>query len=207
MSNFNVDYIQSQAVKQLDLLDAQLNKNDYVRLVKKQLPPAVRPSYVVIGVAVLLFGVVYYAVGGRFVSNLVGYLYPLYESYRALAASKASATGQSESQWLTYWIVYGFFTLVESATDLLLYWIPFYYLLKIVFLVWLMAPNTKGASVIYENVIAPVLNKYESNIDAAGARVQRTAQRVAGDVLDVTKDQISPSAQTNETATQPGEGE
>jgi len=205
MSNLNLDYIQSQAVKQLDLLDAQLNKNDYVRLVKKQLPPAVRPSYVVIGVAVLLFVVVYYAVGGRFVSNLVGYLYPLYESYRALSASKAS--GQSESQWLTYWIVYGFFTIVESATDLLLYWIPFYYLIKIVFLVWLMAPNTRGASLIYDNVVAPILNKYESNIDAAGARVQRSAQRVAGDVLDVTKDQISPTAQTNETATQPGEGE
>ena len=207
MSNLNVDYIQSQAVKQLDLLDGQLNKNDYVRLVKKQLPPQVRPSYVVIGVAVLGFVIVYYALGGRFVSNLVGYLYPLYESYRALSAAKAS--GQSESQWLTYWIVYGFFTLVESATDLLLYWIPFYYVVKIVFLIWLMAPNTKGAAVIYENVIAPVLNKYESTIDAAGAKAQRSAQRVASDVLDVTKDQLSPSA-TNETAkpdSQPGEGQ
>ena len=37
--------------------------------------------------------------------------------------------------------VYGFVSIIESFTDVLLYWFPFYFFLKTVFLIWLMVPS------------------------------------------------------------------
>ncbi len=36
-----------------------------------------------------------------------------------------------DTQWLTYWVVYAAFGIIEYFTDLLLSWIPFYFLLKV----------------------------------------------------------------------------
>ena len=36
-----------------------------------------------------------------------------------------------DTQWLTYWVVYAAFGILEYFTDLLLSWIPFYFLAKV----------------------------------------------------------------------------
>ena len=36
-----------------------------------------------------------------------------------------------DTQWLTYWVVYAVFSVLEFFTDLLLSWFPFYFLLKV----------------------------------------------------------------------------
>jgi len=36
-----------------------------------------------------------------------------------------------DTQWLTYWVVYGFFSLVEAFSDIFLFWFPFYYMGKV----------------------------------------------------------------------------
>lgn len=33
--------------------------------------------------------------------------------------------------WLTYWVVYGVFSVAEFFSDLFLYWFPFYYVGKV----------------------------------------------------------------------------
>ena len=43
-----------------------------------------------------------------------------------------SPQGDDDTQWLTYWIVYSTFNILEYFTDLILFWIPFYSLLKVV---------------------------------------------------------------------------
>jgi len=52
-------------------------------------------------------------------------------------------------------------------TDFLALWIPFYYLLKIIFLIYLFHPSTQGAKQIYDVIIEPFLSKYEEQIDKA----------------------------------------
>lgn len=42
------------------------------------------------------------------------------------------------TQWLVYWVVYSFFSVVEIFAETLLYWIPFYYKFKLGFLLWAM---------------------------------------------------------------------
>ena len=145
------------------------------------LPPCAR-SFLAIGVSTFAVLFLVWGVGAQFVTNLVGFAYPLYESFRSLNAAASSATTHSQQLWLTYWVIYALFALVESLTDFFLYWIPFYHLVKIAFLVWCFLPSTRGAEVIYVKVVEPVLVRYEGKIDSVGREGRRAASRVISDV-------------------------
>jgi receptor expression-enhancing protein 5/6 len=54
----------------------------------------------------------------------------------------------------TYWVVFAAFVLVESFTDLLWEFIPFYFCFKIAFLVYCMSPQYQGAYQLHEHVIS-----------------------------------------------------
>ncbi|MBV97667.1 Receptor expression-enhancing protein 5, partial [Eschrichtius robustus] len=41
-----------------------------------------------------------------------------------------SPNKEDDTQWLTYWVVYGVFSIAEFFSDLFLSWFPFYYMLK-----------------------------------------------------------------------------
>ena len=67
---------------------------------------------------------------------------------------------------MTYWIVFAVFTISEEITDLLLsFWFPLYYECKICVLLWLISPATRGATLIYRQIIHPTLIKREEDID------------------------------------------
>lgn len=38
---------------------------------------------------------------------------------------------EDDTQWLTYWVVYGFFSIAEAFSDIFLSWFPFYYAGKV----------------------------------------------------------------------------
>lgn len=42
-----------------------------------------------------------------------------------------SPNKEDDTQWLTYWVVYGVFSIAEFFSDLFLSWFPFYYMLKV----------------------------------------------------------------------------
>ena len=53
-------------------------------------------------------------------------------------------------KWMMYWIVFALFTSIETFSDFFLsFWFPFYYEIKICFLIWLLSPATKGSSLLY----------------------------------------------------------
>nr|XP_021156770.1 receptor expression-enhancing protein 2 [Columba livia] len=89
---------------------------------------------------------------------------------------------------MMYWIVFAFFTTAETLTDIVLSWaercpvygvfmamderlnetrrrFPFYFELKIAFVIWLLSPYTKGSSVLYRKFVHPTLSSKEKEID------------------------------------------
>ena len=82
---------------------------------------------------------------------MIGFFLPAYFSMRALETPQP----QDDVQWLTYWVVYGFFTFIETFVDFVLYWFPFYYTFKTLAIVWLMLPQTQGAKLVYTKAIRP----------------------------------------------------
>ncbi|EYB84692.1 hypothetical protein Y032_0311g2129 [Ancylostoma ceylanicum] len=99
----------------------------------------------------------------RIVTLTAGTLYPAYRSYKAVRTKDV----REYVKWMMYWIVFAIYTFVETLADIFIsFWFPFYYQLKIVFVIWLLSPWTKGASILYRKWIHPTLSKHEQDIDA-----------------------------------------
>ncbi|KAL7372437.1 hypothetical protein ABVT39_016481 [Epinephelus coioides] len=93
----------------------------------------------------------------RTVVLFFGTLYPAYYSYKAVKTKNV----KEYVRWMMYWIVFALYTVVETITDLTLAWFPLYYELKIAFVIWLLSPYTRGASLIYRKCLHPLLSSRE----------------------------------------------
>jgi receptor expression-enhancing protein 5/6 len=89
---------------------------------------------------------------------------------------------------LVYWVVYSTFQIIEVFIDFLVYFIPFYNAFKLAWLLWLMLPQTKGASFLYDSVLKDFLKKNESRIDAAMADAKRQAGTMASEFSSATSE-------------------
>lgn len=79
---------------------------------------------------------------------------------------------------MMYWIVFAGFTAIETITDTFLsFWFPFYNESKLVLLLWLLSPATRGSSLIYRQFIHPTLLKRENYIDNMMRQVQEQGCR------------------------------
>lgn len=92
---------------------------------------------------------------------------------------------------MMYWIVFALFMAVETFTDIFISWyghrgsvgcgeglalpglapwwtlplcsprFPFYYEIKMAFVLWLLSPYTRGASMLYRKFVHPSLSRHE----------------------------------------------
>merc|ERR1712070_1072023 len=109
-----------------------------------------------------------------FICDIVGFVPPTIMSFKAIESNKASET----RHLLTYWVVFVFLSLVEIFGSVIIYWVPYYYFMKLIFLVYAFHPDTKGAETVYTRLIQPFMRKHESVIDNAVARVKETTKAV-----------------------------
>ena len=106
------------------------------------------PVYIVGGGAVLTLLVMYFIFGAGLLCNLCGFVYPVYASIQALETKEKG----DDTQWLTYWVIYAFFGLIEHFSDVILFWVPFYFSFKLGLLIWMMLPQQNGATFIYQAI-------------------------------------------------------
>jgi len=109
----------------------------------------------------------------RIVSSIVAFLYPGYASYKTL--SKRPASEEELERWLMYWSVLGCLLGFEYLAEWLVSWVPFYYPIKTLFLLYLALPQTQGASYLYVFHIQPFFHSHESQIDAGIASLKLQA--------------------------------
>jgi receptor expression-enhancing protein 5/6 len=149
---------QNKAGYYVGQLDKELSKYPVLNNLEQrtQIPKA----YSVIGgFALIVFLHTFNALAAP-VSNLVGWGLPAYLSFKAIE----TPSPHDDVQWLTYWVVFGFFNFLESfALRVLLYYLPWYYAFKSVFIVWLQLPAFRGAQITYFNVLKPVLANVSSS--------------------------------------------
>ncbi|XP_067035277.1 receptor expression-enhancing protein 2-like isoform X3 [Acropora muricata] len=76
----------------------------------------------------------------RVIMLVFGTLYPAYASYKAMKTKNV----REYVRWMMYWIVFALFITAELFADLIFgFWFPFYYELKIIFMLWLLLPASK----------------------------------------------------------------
>jgi len=133
-----------------------------------------------------------------FLCTILATTYPVYASFKALETEDKN----DDTQWLTYWIVFSVFALFESLADELVFWVPFYYELKLLILIALQIPQLQLASTLYTVYLRPILKRNEAKIDSAIGEAseftekaihnisQRASQQIAsGTVLGASKNE------------------
>jgi receptor expression-enhancing protein 5/6 len=159
--------VQEKAQAHLSQLDKELSKYPALNNFEKQ--TSVPKVYAILGLVGLYFFLIFFNIAGAFLVNTAGFVIPAYYSLNALF----SASKVDDTQWLTYWVVYAFLTVFESAVNAV-YWFPFYYTFKFVLVLWMALPQTAGAQIIFRSFLHPVFSRYfsESGSTAANLRAQ-----------------------------------
>ncbi|KAI9677528.1 MAG: ER membrane protein DP1/Yop1 [Caeruleum heppii] len=155
--------------RQIGLTLRQLSKYPALNNFEKQ--TSVPKVYVALGLVGVYFSLVFFNIGGQFLVNTAGFAIPSYYSLNALF----SASKVDDTQWLTYWVIYAFMTVIESAINAV-YWFPFYYTFKFIFLLWLSLPQFGGAQVIFRSFLQPVFARhFASSVGSTASNLRSKA--------------------------------
>ncbi|KAI0271738.1 TB2/DP1, HVA22 family-domain-containing protein [Gloeopeniophorella convolvens] len=145
-----------QAQSKVNYYVAQLDKelSKYPVLINLEQRTQVPKAYAFLGTVSVLTLLHFVNALAAPVSNLIGWGLPAYLSFKALE----SAGHDDDVQWLTYWVVFGFFNFLEGiALRPVLYYFPWYFSFKTLFILWLQLPAFRGAQTAYYTVLKPVL--------------------------------------------------
>lgn len=142
-----------------------------------------KPEYITLGLGTLLTLILLLTNIGQFTLMVVlVYLYPVYKSFKARENGNVAET----NRWLIYWTVFGF---VFAGTTLLslVVTLPNLWLVITIFFFGLYCALTDGQAYIYDNVMKPLLKKYEGTID----KYVQMAKDEANDVIKRGKREIA----------------
>jgi receptor expression-enhancing protein 5/6 len=148
----NVDKFVVQFHYLMAQLDKELSKYPTLNRLEAQLGGVVSKAHATVGILSIFSLFVFFNIAAGFLTNLLGWGIPAYLSMKALE----TPGHDDDTQWLTYWVIFGGFNFLESMSGLLVSWFPYYYTFKTCFILYLILPQTRGATVVYAKVFKPL---------------------------------------------------
>lgn len=148
--------LQQQALGAFQTFNNQVNRNGYLGKLEQQ--TNIPKHYIALGAVGLYFFMIFLNIGGigQLLANIAGLCVPGYYSLVALETPGST----DDTQYLTYWVVFAALSVVEFWSSFILYWVPFYWFLKSVFLLWLGSPEFGGANLVYRRFLRPLAHNF-----------------------------------------------
>ena len=102
---------------------------------------------------------VYLGIFESLITSLVGTLYPGFSTIKAIQKNK------DKKEWLTYWVIFGSFLIFDMFSTIIIKVVPYYFVVKIIFLIWMFIPGSNGCQIVYDFLISKVMKIIEQIID------------------------------------------
>ena len=149
----------------------------------------IQGKYIMIALGVsLLFTIIGFL--DKYITCLVGILLPTFFSIKAIESKEE----EDDKLWLTYWTIYAVFSFLDLFAGWILKIIPFYFIIKLIFLVWCFMPNTKGAIIIYDKVIKPFflknVNKFDKIVNKLMEKTKKAGE-IAKSEINKNKEKLT----------------
>ena len=126
--------------------------------------------------------------GASILTVVITVVYPAVQSIKALETTDRD---DDDKTWLTYWIIFGIFTLLDEFGWFILNFIPLYFWLRILFFVFLMAPQTRGAETIYRTFVKPILIQHKDKIQKFIEEIKGSAGEAVNEAKNEAKKQLN----------------
>ena len=117
--------------------------------------------YIFCGISGVLAAYLAFGWAAQVVCNIIGLAYPAYMSIKALE-DKPDKRNVILKKWLTYWVLFAIFSVLEFVSVVVPSIVPFYWLIKSAILVWFMG---NGSMLVYNKTIRPIFIKHQSAVD------------------------------------------
>ncbi|KIX02234.1 uncharacterized protein Z518_08173 [Rhinocladiella mackenziei CBS 650.93] len=124
------------------------------------------------------------------IASITTILLPAYLAYKALRTNDPAQT----HPWLIYFIILALTLLLESWTLFVIGWIPFYSWFRLIFLLYLVLPQTQGAKILYLDYLEPYIVGHEIRIDQfigdAHERLQQMGLGYLNVAIEFVRDKV-----------------
>jgi receptor expression-enhancing protein 5/6 len=159
----------------------------------KEIMKAIKDKTGIDGIYVIIFLLlcvilVYLGIFGSLITNLIGTLYPGFSTIKSIEKKT------KKKEWLTYWVVYGSFIIVDMFSNIIMKVIPFYFVFKILFLIWMILPGSNGCALVYNFLIFKLFKSIENTIDFFFAESKDIANQLYKETKNVGGEQIKKIA-------------
>ena len=114
-------------------------------------------GYIVVIFLIISVFLVYLNIFDTVITNLIGTLYPAFWTIKSIEKGNL----EEEKHWLTYWAVFGFFIVIDMFNPIISKVLPFYFILKIFFLILMFIPGLEFCNFIYKFIYTYFLIKYQ----------------------------------------------
>ena len=160
----------------------------------KEIMKATKDKTGIDGIYVILFLLlcvilVYLGIFGSLITNLVATVYPGFSTIKSIEKKS------KKKEWLTYWAVYGSFIIVDMFSNIIMKIVPFYFVFKILFLIWMVLPGSNGCALVYHFLIFKLFKSIEGTVDFFFAESKDIANQIYKGTKNAGGQQIKKIAQ------------
>jgi len=125
----------------------------------------ITPLYLFVGLGIVTGALLIHTFGFGAFGRCFSFTYLVYVTFKVKEVHNENIVTADKIHWLSHWAFYGTWVFFDNVTGFFFYWIPYIDALKIMFLIWCLLPQTRGAQQVYYLIIHRGFQRYEKEID------------------------------------------
>ena len=169
----------------------------------------IKPIFIaIILIIMLLF--IFIGIFDRILTIIIGTAYPLYMSIKTVRRKLVEESDENEEeeeeeenendiiQWLSYWVIFSVFLNFENLFKFLLNYIPFYFFIKFIFLLFCYLPQFRLANYLYNVFIKRIFARYEKTvIDYSNKLVKKLTLNIEPKIIKKSITMVNDKSKNN----------